>query len=89
MQIGRKAAECKTSQDAMQLVQQLDAFRNKGAKEQNDRLSTMQQIIVELYGESLVLSHLVKIPFERTSNFAIKNARKTEVHAQKNPNEQK
>ena len=50
LQIGRKAADCKTSQDAVKLVQELDSFRNKGATEQNDRLSTMQQIIVELYG---------------------------------------
>ncbi len=50
LQIGRKAAECKTSQDAVKLVQQLDEFRKKGASEQNDRLTTMQQIIVELYG---------------------------------------
>ena len=68
LQIGRKAAECKTSQDAVKLVQELDSFRNKGAAEQNDRLSTMQQIIVELYG-TFVTVNLHRTKANAKANF--------------------
>ena len=48
--IGRKATECKQSQDAVGLISQLNHFKEDGATKQNDRLNNMERIATNLYG---------------------------------------
>jgi len=51
--IGRKATECKRSQDAVGLISQLNQFKEDGATKQNDRLGNMERIATNLYGDYL------------------------------------
>ncbi len=51
VQIGRKATECKTSQDANELIDALNNFKNEGAANQDARLGDMEKIAVALYGK--------------------------------------
>jgi len=54
--IGRKATECKQSQDAVNLISQLNHFKEDGATKQNDRLNNMERIATNLYGNCYCLS---------------------------------
>jgi len=49
--IGRKATDCKRSQDAVALISQLNQFKEDGATKQNDRLNDMERIATSLYGQ--------------------------------------
>jgi len=49
--IGRKATECKRSEDAVGLIGQLNQFKEDGATKQNDRLNNMERIATNLYGD--------------------------------------
>lgn len=51
LQIGRKATECKSSGDALDLIKQLEDFRSDGAQKQDDRLNDMYRLICTLYGQ--------------------------------------
>lgn len=53
--IGRKATECKTSQDASDLIAQLVKFKDDGALLQNGRLNNMECIATDLYGKFRVI----------------------------------
>lgn len=53
LQVGRKATECKSSADANALIDELEKFRTEGANEENQRLTDMEKIAVDLYGESV------------------------------------
>ena len=48
---GRKATECKNSQDAVDLITKLHNFKEEGASRQNDRLNDMERITTDLYGQ--------------------------------------
>jgi len=50
LDVGRKATDCKTSQDAIALIGQLENFRNVGGAEQDGRLNEMECIATALYG---------------------------------------
>jgi len=52
--IGRKATDCKRSQDAVGLISQLNQFKEDGATKQNDRLNNMERIATNLYGDSFL-----------------------------------
>ena len=48
--IGRKATDCKRSQDAVGLIAQLNQFKDEGAAKQNQRLNDMERVATNLYG---------------------------------------
>ena len=48
--VGRKATECRSSADALALIQELDKKRSDGAQDQDGRLQVMEKIATELYG---------------------------------------
>ena len=48
--IGRKATDCKRSEDAVGLISQLNQFKEDGAMKQNGRLNNMERVATNLYG---------------------------------------
>ena len=49
--IGRRATECKTSEDASSLIKELEDFKGVFGDKQDVRLQEMEKIAVELWGK--------------------------------------
>lgn len=64
--IGRKATDCKTSQDASNLIKQLVDFKDEGALQENGRLNNMECIATDLYGnrQYVVNKCILTTPFQ-------------------------
>ena len=50
LQIGQKATDCKTADDAGRLVASLESFKSEFSQTQEVRLSEMSRITVSMYG---------------------------------------
>ncbi|KAK3083136.1 hypothetical protein FSP39_014900 [Pinctada imbricata] len=51
LHIGRRVTECNSSQDAEQLLRNIDNFLQNGKPQQEARLDRMSQLAVDLYGD--------------------------------------
>ena len=51
LQVGRKATDCKTSEDTTNLIHSLELYRTQFAREQGEKLSEMSRIAISVFGE--------------------------------------
>ena len=51
LQVGRKATDCKTSEDTTNLIHSLELYRTQFAREQGEKLAEMSRIAISVFGE--------------------------------------